>query len=293
MSGDETLYPLILNSSSLVLNGSLNNTYRYTFPSGSVKFNGSKVAVANVSMYYSWYNITATQNNNSFQLIWPIGAGTNTYTITLPNGFYDISEINSYLQQFCITNGLYLINGSGQYVYYAEFITNSNYYAIQFNAYSIPTSLPVGYTAPSNWVGYPTTAYTPQLIVPSTNFRNIIGFNAATLPSSQQTSTYSKLSDITPQVTPVQSVVMACTLLNNRYSNPSTILYSFSPAGTAFGSVIQANPNQLSFIDIQDGNYPYFDVQFYDQNFNSLQINDTNLIIQLLIKSGHKGSLSY
>ncbi len=165
----------------------------------------------------------------------------------LPNGFYTNSDLNSYLQQYCITNGLYLINASGQYVYYCEFLTNSNYYAIQFNAYSIPTALPAGWTQPANWIGYPAVAYTPQLIVPSTNFRNVIGFNTGTYPSVQQTTTYSKLSDFVPQVSPVQSIILSCSLLSNQYSNPRTALYSFSPAGTAFGSLIQSNPIQFTF----------------------------------------------
>ena len=72
---DETLYPIILNSSNLVQGSNGNSTYRYQFPAGSVKFKNSKVAVASLSMYYSWYNITSGNGNNSFQIIWPIGAG--------------------------------------------------------------------------------------------------------------------------------------------------------------------------------------------------------------------------
>lgn len=289
MSNDETYYPLIINSSGLVPNAN-NNTYRYTFPVGSVKFEGSKVAISNISLFYSWFNISAAYNNNTFQIIWPIGGSTTTYTLTLPDGYYDVAGLNSYIQQFCITNGLYLINTSSEYVYYIELQENANYYAIQLNTFPIPTSLPSGWTAPGTWVGYPTTGYTPQLVVPANNFRNTIGFAAGTFPPVQQTSTYSKLSTTVPQVTVVQSIVVACSLLNNRYSNPGTIIYSFSPAGVAFGGLIESKPTQYSFIDIQNGNYPYFDVSFYDQNFNPLKLNDTNLIIQLLIKSGRKNS---
>jgi hypothetical protein len=78
---------------------------------------------------------------------------------------------------------------------------------------------------------------------------------------------------------PVQSSIISCSLLNNQYSNPITFLYSFSPASTTFGSLIQSNLNQNSFVDIQDGNYPDFQVQFLDQNFNALQINDSNLVV--------------
>jgi hypothetical protein len=132
---------------------------------------------------------------------------------------------------------------------------------------------------------FPATLKTPQLLVASNAFRNIIGFNAGTYPAVVQTTTYSVLSSFTPQVSPVQSVILSCSLLNNRYSNPSTLLYSFSPAGVNFGNLIESNPNQYSFVPIQDGNYPNFDIQFLDQNFNPLAINDTNLVVMLLVES--------
>ena len=164
---------------------------------------------------------------------------------------------------------------------------------VYINAYSVPTSLPVGWTQPSNFIGYPAVANTPQLVVLSNSFRNIVGINSGTYPSPQQTSTYFKLSDFTPPVSPVQSFILSCSLLNNQYSNPRTILYSFSPAGTTFGSLIQSSPNQFSFIDIMSGNYSDFTIQFLDQSFNPLQIQDTNLVVMLLIKSGNKNAISY
>jgi len=277
------VYPLIINSTCLTAN-SFNNSYRYTFPQGSVKFRNSKVAVGNVSMYYSWFNITIANNNNTFSFVWPTFAGSTTYNVTIPNGFYDIAALNSYLQQYCITNGLYLVDSTGNYVYYLEFITNANYYAIQFNSYPVPTSLPAGYTNPGA-ITFPVVASTPQLIVPSTNFTLLIGFAAGTYPAAFQATNYSVLSTSTPQVTPIQSLILACTLLSNKYSNPNTVLYSFSPAGTTFGSIIQSQPAFPSWVDIADGSYSFFDIQFLDQNFDNVILNDTNIVVQLLIKS--------
>jgi hypothetical protein len=159
------------------------------------------------------------------------------------------------------------------------------------NTYPVPTALPAGWTAPALWPGYPPLTLTPRLIVPSTNFTKIIGFNAGTYPAASAVN-YSKLSDFTPQITPVQSVIVSCSLVNNKMSVPSSVLYSFGFTNVSFGSVITVEPTQFSFIDIQDGNYPYFDVQFLDQDFNALQINDTNLIIQLLIKT-NAGNISF
>lgn len=286
MSDEEfksSVYPLIINSTSLKPS-SFNNSFRYSFPQGAVRFNKSKVAVSNIAIYYSWFNITAANNNNVFQFVWPTLAGSTTYTVTITDGFYDIVALNSFLQQFCIANGLYLIDSSGNYVYYMEFQTNSNYYAIQFNSYPLPTALPVGWSNPGA-ITFPAVASTPQLIVASNSFQQVIGFNAGTYPAAFQATNYSKLSDFTPQVTQIQSLVLACTLLSNTYSNPSTILYSFSPAGTAFGSIIQSQPAFPSWVDIADGSYSFFDIQFLDQNFNNVIIRDTNIVVQLLIKS--------
>ncbi len=287
---DEVVYPLIINNTNLVSNG-YNNTYRYSFPAGSVQFKNSKVAVSTVSIYYSWFNITSSNGNNSFQFIWPTSSGTTTYTVTLTDGFYAVSDINSYFQQFCITNGLYLVNTAGQNVYYLEFVTNSNYYSVQVNAFPLPTALPTGWSNPGAMT-FPATGYTPQLIILSSGFTNIIGFMAGTYPSVQRTSTYSVLSTYTPEVSPTQSIILAFTLVNNQYSNPRTVLYSFSPAGTTFGSLIESSAYQYAFVDIQDGNYSTFDIIFLDQNFSPLRINDANVCIQLLIKSSKKG-ISY
>ena len=280
----ESTYPIIINGNSLV-SDPFNNKYRYEFPIGSVNFKNSKVSVSNVSLYYSWFNITQANNNNTFSFIW-YGTLTTQFDVIIQDGFYDITALNSYLQDFCVENDLYLIDANGDFVYYLEFVENATYYSIQFNSYPIPTALPAGFTAPAGWSGFPATASTPQLIVNSTDdFGNIIGFDAGTYPSATQTTNYSKLSDFTPQVSVVQSLILACSLLNNRYSVPNTALYSFSPSQVSFGSLIVSEPTEHEYIDIEDGTYPNFEVEILDQNFNPIYIRDTNLIIQLMIKN--------
>jgi hypothetical protein len=277
----ERLFPIIINSSGLVDTPN-NNIYRYRFPAGSVVFNNARVAIQTINIYYSWFNITSEYNNNQFSIVFPTLAGSTTLNITIPDGFYDIDSLNAYLQQIFITNGLYLVNSTSDNVYYAEFKVNPSSYSIQFNSYPVPTALPMGWTNPAGMT-FPLVASTPLLIVPNNNFTKIIGFNAGTYPAVFQPTTYSKTSDFTPQVSPVQSVVLACSLLNNKYSNPNTILYTFSPEGTPFGSVISSSPNYPPFVDIQNGNYNEFEIRFLDQNFNDLKILDTNLIVQLMI----------
>lgn len=277
------IYSIILNQSN-VLSGQ-NNVYRYQFPQGGAKFKkGSHLAIANINMYYSWFNISTEYNNNSFQVIFPTSTTPTTLNITIPDGFYSISDLNSYLQQEFITAGLYLVNSDGDYVYYLELIENPNSYAIQLNSYPVPTSLPSGYTNPASMT-FPASLTTPQLVISTSggnDFYKLIGFSAGTYPDPAQSTTYSAISDITPQISPVSSAVVLCSLLNNRLAIPNTVCASFAP-NVSFGSTISYNPNEYAFQPIGEGSYTSFDISFTDQLFNPLPIRDTDLIIQVLI----------
>lgn len=290
---------LILNSTNVVSNG-YNDTYKYSFPVGSVSFKNDQIAVLSVNMYYSWFNINSTTyGNNTFAYKFN---GT-TYTVSLPNGFYSASDINNYLQlNYFIPNKQYLIDSTGNYVYFLTIATNATYYAIQITSFPIIDSSQVnslkvvdanspyyGYTVPASFP-YATNSssrYCPQFVITSTAFGKLFGFTTGSYPSSATTtSTQVNLSSFTPQISPVSSLVMTCSLLHNKFSNPSTLLYSFSSGSTSFGSIFSAQPSgQLPFVDVQDGTYNDFTIQFFDQDLNRVAINDNNLIILLVVQN--------
>jgi hypothetical protein len=279
--------PLILNSNNVVPNG-FNDTYLYRFPNGSVSFENDTVAIGSISLYYSWYNITslttgAGYNNNVFQYVWYSAGPPTTVTVTLPDGAYEIEDLNAFLQYTLVQNNQYLVDNTGKFIYYLELVANTTYGKVQFNSYPIPTALPGGWSAPPGFT-FPAVATTPQLIIPSTNnFGDVIGFNAGTYPAVVQATNYSVLSQIPPQITNINSIIVSCNLLNNKYSVPNTLLYSFAPLLGDFGSPIVEAPNQLQFCDIQDGSYTFIEVDFKDQNLNRIQILDPNLVIVLVI----------
>lgn len=280
---DGTIFPVILNQTNLVPNTAANNIYRYNFP-GSATFKNAHIAVSNVQIYYSWRNVSAANGNNVYQVIVPVGAGTTTLTITMPDGSYSVSDLNAYLQYALIQAGIgYLVDASGNYVYYMNIQENAVRYTVQFNMFSCPTALPTGWTNPGSW-SLPTTAYTTQLVIPSTNIRSLLGFNAGTYPTPQQTTNYSVISSTVPQLSPVSSVVVGCSLCNNKLSNPRTVVYSFSPGGTTYGNLINSSAYQYSWTTVQDGTYNDITITLYDQQFNPLPVLDTNIVIFLLIK---------
>jgi hypothetical protein len=85
-------------------------------------------------------------------------------------------------------------------------------------------------------------------------------------------------------VTPVSSVVVTCSLLNNRYSIPNNLLYSFAP-NTTYGGQINIIPPSKTFVDMSGGKVSEFSITFLDQNFNKLKILDNNVVILITIAS--------
>ena len=62
-------------------------------------------------MYYSWYNISENLGNDTFSYVWRSGTSTsNTYIITIPDGLYEIADLNTFFQSKMIENGHNLID---------------------------------------------------------------------------------------------------------------------------------------------------------------------------------------
>jgi hypothetical protein len=289
---------IILNSSNILENG-LNSTFVYRFPN-SVLFKGNSVAVSSISLYYSWFNISQAQGNNQLSYTWTVAGVTTTYTLTIPDGLYEIAAINAFLQFTFIANGHYLIDSVGDFVYYVELAVNPSRYAIQLNTFLVPTSLPATFVQPSNFAGYPTTTQNPVVTFPAL-FNEIVGYtagfasnanvgNAYTPPVSPYVSklangTLSYISTQAPNVQPNSSLYVACSGINNPYSQPSSIIYSMTPT-VAIGGLITEKPPNFVWNKLIDGTYNELRVTFLGTNLQPIQLNDTQTTIMLAIKDG-------
>lgn len=272
---------IILNSSNAQTS---KNTFLYNFIGGNYKIKeNSQISISNITLPYSWFNVTSAYNNKTFSFTWTVGTTTTSHNITLPDGFYTVDDINNYIQNYCITNGLYLINASGNYIYYINISYNVTAYACQLLLFPVPTSLPSGWTQPSNFAGYPTTTKALTFTLNSTgSISAIIGFSPGTYGNGG-TVAQSFLSDLTPLGTNVNSIVVRCSLVNNGVTAPSDIIDSI-PITSSFGSNINYVPNFEKWVKLYQGNYSSFTLSFYDQNLSPLAIRDTNALITLLIK---------
>lgn len=280
----------ILINQTNVVSGTKNSQYVYKFITPE-NISNSSIALHSLQMYYSWFNVNANlYNNNQLQYIWwdDQGVLNQTFTITIPDGFYTDSTLNLFIQSQMVKNGHFLYDKSAKTnVYYFQLVSNPTYYAFQIY---ITAMLPRG-TVPERFVkstnswNYPIAQETPRIIINSSNnFKDLIGFNAGTYPPIVSSVLYNILSQNTPAISPVSSVVIRCNMVKNDLANPNDVLYSFTSGTKSFGDILDERPSNLFFNSVQDGTYNEIRLTFTDQNFQPIEIKDSQLLITLVIK---------
>jgi hypothetical protein len=293
------MFVLVLNQKNLIPDGQ-NNKLLYRFPN-SVNLKDKYIAVSSVSLFYSWDNISALLLNNKITYTWTVGTTTTPYTITIPDGLYEISEINAYCQFVLIANGHYWLGSGGtQNLYPFEIVVNPTRYAIQLNTFLVPIlPLPVGITVPSNWGGYATQVYNSVVSFPA-KFNVVVGYpetfssnpnvnntGTATFSNNSETKnslgTFSYLSNSAPQVQPNSNVLLSLSGINNPYSQPSSIIYSLNPS-VAVGQQITEKPPNFMWNKILDGTYSELLLRFLGTDLSPLVIKDPNMTILLTIR---------
>lgn len=273
-------FPLIINSSNYISN----NTYKVDLAS-TIDLTEFEVSVGQAYLYYSWYNISSVLNNNIYQITFPTSGASITTTITIPDGAYNITDLNNALQYWFISMGYYLINNvTSYYTYYGSFQISPTDYSVQWITNYLPTSLPSGYT--SGGMTFPSSSYQhPQLTILSSNdFKEIIGYVNGIYPtvptnSSVQTSE----SSTPPNVSPISAIQMRLSCCYNPFSSNSTLIHVFSSQGVGIGESINASPIQLQFVPCI-GSHKTITLQLYDQLGRFLDMLDRNIVIKLIFR---------
>ena len=181
---------------------------------------------------------------------------------------------------------MYLTDGSGNNVYYLSITPNSTAYANQIITKVVPTS-GTGYTVPTGFVGYPGSSRPPYVEILSNNFGKYLGFTTGHY-GKDVIADYNVLSNLIPQGSTVNSLLVKCSLVHNGCSNQSDIIDAFAIGGTTNGGTFGNNLNYTNNIEkwvrISEGRYNNFIVTIVDQNNNEISILDNNLLINFLIR---------
>ena len=278
-------FNLVLNSTNA---SSVNNDiFTYRFINGGFKvLQDAEICVSEFVIPYSWFNITQIYNNNSFIFNDWFGI---SHEIILPNGFYQVSDINSFFINYCLNNGFYLVSSNGLNVVFNAFLTNATYYSNQILSFTVPTLAQfndpsgnyAGWSLGNGWVGFPPVSTAPSIQILNNNFQYYLGFTTGIYGGGTIDSSF--LSNITPNATNVNSLIVRCSLITNNVSMPSDVLDSF-PITSTFGSNIVYSPRFPKWVKIKAGTYNSLILTVVDQNFNTVYAQDPNVCITLLIK---------
>lgn len=273
---------ILINTSNY---DSTSNSYIYKLPS-AVLFKGAKVSVQTMAVYNSTYNISEVYGNNMIVLKW-LGVD---YNVTIPDGFYSYSDLNSFVKQQCLINKLYCTTNNGlDYVFFYNLSANAVTYKFQLDIFSIPTAAqattlnfvkPVGAT----WA-FPATATTPQLQI-NDKLQKYFGIiNQTLFPFSPQSSnqTFSTSPNGYPTVNPVFSYVVTCNLINTKLSQDPRVLTQIT-VDTSFGGLMKMQGSHDNAVDIEDGSYSFITIKLLDQNLGQLSRRDLDLVISLKVE---------
>ena len=165
------------------------------------------MALGNLSIYYTWKNVKSIYNNNNK---FKISAPTWNETFDLPDGSYNIPEIQHYIEY--IIKRHETIGETAPILIYANTITNGIVFKIK-------------------------TGYKLELLSKET--MKLLG-------STRDPIDADKNSENVPRLENVEVVLVHCNLVNNSYQQHSRVLFTFVPK-KQYGQLISISPHSLIF----------------------------------------------
>ena len=212
---------------------------------------GDNLSVSN--LYYSTtykkcakYHISSDLGNNTFQYQW---LDAVFYTVTLPDGYYDIGDLDAAFKNTMISNTHYLISKSTTSKVFLLNITYNTFYktielqSIPYNS-STYSSANYSYVVDNDWSTYIANATTsvnslvPVFYILSNTFQDVIGFGSGYYPSqimsidggfTYQSETVGEFTYSTTQYSESTSTYKLLPLYSAVYYKPNN--YQFAQQG--------------------------------------------------------------
>ena len=189
------------------------------------------MALANLSIYYTWKNVKSTYNNNKFKT----SAPTWNETFDLPDGSYNISEIQDYIEY--IIKKQKTIRENAPTLIYANTINNRIVFKIK-NEHKL------------------------ELLSKET--MKLLGSTSSIIDAD-------KNSENVPRLENVEVVLVHCSLVNNSYQQHSGVLFTFVPT-KRYSQLISISPHSLVFFKMMNTEFSEIEIWFTDQNNNASEI---------------------
>ena len=209
----------------------------------NLKNPNKNIALANLSIYYTWKNIRSKYNNNKFK----ISAPTWNDEFNLLDGSYSVFDI-----QDCFE---YIIKKH-------ETITETKNPPVEIDVNEIKNRI----------VFEIKTGYKLELLTEKT--MQLLG-------SSKKVIYRNNNGELVPKLETVEVVLVHCNLVNNNYQQASKVLFTFVP-NKRFGQLITITPHSPTMLKTANAEFSVNEIWFTDQNNRPLEIED-NVNITLII----------
>ena len=262
-----------------------NNQFRYNFPR-DIDLTNKQIGLASLSMYYSFYNVSAAKNNNKVSYIWN---GT-TYTITFPDMIAEVSDLQAFMFFTFRQSNHYLNDVNGNPVYPIEMFVDSARYAIVVVVRAIPAAANTTYPADKNThFTFPSSAFVPRLIMVGNNaFHKLIGYTSdfdTGVLNAASVSTSTSFSSVSPLLNPDANLMVNIqNIINNPYADPNGICHAFG-VNVSPGSQLVERPNEIAFVDVVSGKYDHIDLRIMNSDtLADVLIRDPEINILLIIR---------
>ena len=210
-----------------------------------LKSPNKNMTLVNLSIYYTWKNVKSIYHNNKFK----ISAPTWNDTFDLPDGSYNIPEIQDYFE--------YIIQKHETIAKTAPILSYVNNVVTRI-VFKIKT-------------GY-------KLELLSKETMKLLGSTSNNIDAD-------KNSENVPGLENVEVFLVHCNLVNNSYQQHSRVLFTFVP-NKQYGQLISISPHSLVFLKTMNTDFSEIEIWFTDQNNNALEIED-NVNISLIINTSY------
>lgn len=245
----------------------------------------AEVGLFSMIVNYSWYNISALYQNNTFTYTLARG-GNQTRTLVIPDGNYTVDELNSWFVGQQIANGDIVLTSTGAPVTFLSITPNNIQNGLTISAAVV--AVPAGGSNPNGL----TLAQTMLITIPAysanryqTSFSILTGFIPGSYPATYQGTFQSFNSNQKTAFFPVQAVNVNCNLCGtSNYVQNDTTLFTFTPAGATFSGPIERTPPVIQWYPLSNRQYPSVTIQLTDQLGNFLQTTDDQMQFQIRVR---------
>lgn len=208
-----------------------------------------EMALISLESYYSIPNLNA--NNNTFVYT----DGSQTKTIIIPIGSYELADIDAEIQRQMKINGDYDS-------------TTTPYIKLNVNTATLKSVISI-------------TNLVYNVDMAASTIRTVLGFNARTLRD------FTNESDNTVNILSVNSIMVTCNLISGSYIDGVAlpIIYSFFP-DVSPGEKIIESPRNLIYLPItSSGSIGQIQIKLLDQNGDLIDLRGETITVRLHIKS--------